>query len=254
MTALVPQKVASLIVQEVNEYITIAERHMLEDDPKYLDWLNRIEAMNVPELAGLRAYTYALVASVRGDVYDFERSIADARRGDVERSDILVLQLIGYANLSYATKASSAFQQHVDIKNGNLQGHLNIGACIGSFQRVSELMVQAKRANLDLRWGAIEEWARASAILADRNCSDEECAKLLDVVGEVLRPRSLFWLDAHPKVLPDEEQGTVLLRFRVAVSPDEAATMSGEYVQKLVEAGLDDSPLMVNFVGVKFAS
>lgn len=254
MTALQPQELCDALLNEISKHTVISTHYLTPTDPVYLGWLDKAETLRGLHLEGARAFVMAHIAPVAGNVYLMESSIGDARRHGIENSLIHAAQMFGYTNLAYATKARGAFVQAVDISKSNLSELIHIGVCIGSILRVDELIEQATNARLDLGWPNAPAWKRAAAILKEVCFSDELGAKIIDIVGEVLRPRSLFWLDMHPRVMPDEEQGTVLVRYRVSVTPYEAAKMNGEVVEKLVHAGLDKAPLLVNFVGVNIAS
>ncbi|KTT17967.1 hypothetical protein NS331_16555 [Pseudacidovorax intermedius] len=78
---------------------------------------------------------------------------------------------------------------------------------------------------------------------------DSEYARVLDLAGEMLRQRRLFWLDRSPRLLFDEEMDCHWVQFRIAVSPEDAADMTGELISLLVEADLDRLPINVSFYG-----
>jgi hypothetical protein len=252
MPTAVPLEVANAVWSEINAYIAVMQEHLTTTDERYLDWHSRTEQLAAPDLAGARALCRALLEHLTGNAHDFELAVRDARIANALQQKIYETQLIGYSNLTFATKALGVFRRTVDIKNLNIQRFIEVGVTIGSFQRIDELVTQAASAKLDLAsLSRLPAWLKASQILRARNFSDEQCAKVVDVAGEVLRDSALFWLDTHPKVVPDEGQGLVLLRYRVATSPADAAAMTGRMVEKLIDAGLDEAPLMITFVGAQ---
>lgn len=252
MSSAVSQEEASVVWSEINEYLAVMQRHITMDDERYIDWQARSTRIGEPALAGARALCRALIAHMAGDAYGFEAEIGESRIAGAPQQLIFESQLIGYSNLTFGTKALDVFRRIVDIKYLNIQRFIQVGAAIGAFQRIEELVAQATKAKLELAsLAALPAWRTAARILQGRNFTDEQCAKVVDVAGEVLRDRELFWLGLQPKVVPDEGQGVVLLRYRVATSPASAAEMTGQMVAKLIDAGLDDAPLLITFVGVQ---
>lgn len=249
MIAPMPATIAYAVLEEINAHLVAARRFLEPSDPLYMGWLDKVERLP-EEFAGARALVMASAAQVVGDVHRLEHFIAIARRADAPRQAILETQLVGYANLAYASKANGAFRQAVDIRNGNISSFIHIGLSIGALQRMQELIDQARRANISLEGvSALRGFEGAAEILRAQSFSDEDCAKVIDAAGEVLRARSLFWLDSAPQVIADEGQALVLLRYRIDVTPIEAANACGELVEKLIARGLDTAPLVLTFVG-----
>lgn len=235
----------------MNERMVSIESHLSSTGEEYLSWMARLQAAKEQSEA---AYwnCYAFLGHMAGSVFEFEEGIVNARKAGAHPPTIHETQMIAYSNLSYATKAQSAFRRFVDIRNLNIGAYIGLGSTIGAFQRIDELVTQAAAAKLDLSsLSTLPSWLNAARVLRDRNVSDEQCAKLVDMAGEVLRDTKLFWLDLKPSVMADEGQGTVLVRYRVAASPADASAMNGRFVDSLIDAGLDEVPFLITFVGTK---
>ncbi|MDQ0040805.1 hypothetical protein [Variovorax boronicumulans] len=235
----------------MNTYCIVMQRHLERTDERYLAWFDRIAKLEKAD-AGAFAVCSAQLSHFTGDVREMEDFIAVARKAGLLVQPIRETQLMGYVNLTFATKAQGVFRQAVDVRYGNIASFIQMGTVVGAFQGISELATQAEKANLSL--SAVQRlpsWLRAAEVLREQDFSDEQCAQVMDLVGEVLRADKLFWLDAGAKVSIDEGQGVVLVRLRVATTPIHAADMTTRVVEKLIDKGLDSAPLLVNFVGTQ---
>ncbi|VWX63203.1 conserved hypothetical protein [Burkholderiales bacterium 8X] len=251
MSAPEPLPLGAVLSTEMNRRMGAMDHHLRSDDPQIIQWLDQMPKVRAASPA-LEALCQANIYHMMGDTARFEEWIAVARRNDAPWDAVFETQVVGYANLSYATKGYEVFRRLVDIARLNVGRLIGLGVSLGAFQRIEELATQAANAKIDLSGiKLLPEWIRAAQILRDRSLSDEDCAKVVDVAGSLLREHQLFWTESSPRLLLSEAAGEVVLRFRVDLTPDEASVLTGVLVDRLVSEGLDVSPLLVNFVGTK---
>jgi len=183
-------------------------------------------------------------------VNGLEEAIAKARKADAEVAQILTTQAVCYANLGFASKALSAFRRVVDIQNMNVTVGIHTGVACGAFQRIEELANQAELAKMDLSGiKNLPKWRAAAAAMSHQGVTDDEYARVVDLAGEVIRSRKLLWQDKAPGVVANGLDCPVVLTMRVDVTPTEAAQMSLEFADKMIDADLHLMPLLVAFVG-----
>lgn len=235
---------------DINARLISIPRYMDKGDPMVVQWDEGIRKLNSTQPA-LGALARALWSTIHGDIDVFEMAIADARRAGALQEHILELQTIGYSNLGYASKALSAFQRLIDVRNSNITAGIHVGVACGGFHHIEMAAVQAERAKLDLSpIKSLPNWRIVAAALANQHVSDEVCAKIMDLAGEVMRPRRLFWMDTAPGIIANGIDQPVGVRMRVAVSPDEATLMELELADLVIERGWQHLPFFVTFVGV----
>lgn len=89
-------------------------------------------------------------------------------------------------------------------------------------------------------------------VLRRLEVGEDRLQAVLDVAGEVLRERNMFYNGTSPLVRTmDGEDGPGLLyQMKVAVSADVAAGMTFEVVDRLVDRHLDVEGVAFSFVGV----
>ncbi len=251
MTAPQPQSIVSSIIDEINVALVESNGYLAIDSQDIVAWdsaLRKVEKTQ-PELSAL---TRALWCVLLGDVVGMEGAIADARKAGAYSEHVLEVQTVGYTNLGYGTKGLAAFRRIVDIRNLNIASGIRAGVACAAFSRIEALAVQAENARLDLSMlQALPDWRRAALAIAHQGMTDDECARIVDIAGEVLRSRSLFWLDRAPGVISNGIDHPVILNMRVATTPEDASAMTLEVVDKLCAAELQGSSFLISFTGVK---
>ncbi len=114
---------------------------------------------------------------------------------------------------------------------------------------MKHLMEQAKRGNAELPVKNLALGRSVADLLAQSNVTDEICAQIIDVAGEVMRKHKLFWLGDMANFVLDRESSSVLMRFNIDVTYQGASSMTSEAVGLLIERNLDTVPFMIDFVG-----
>lgn len=194
----------------------------------------------------------AVIAHMRGNLEALEAHLLKAQKINKFDVDNETTRVCLYANLGFASKALEFFNNSVDIKHGNLSQFASNASGIGAFQRSIEIMQQASLAKLELpNLELMTALNEAGVILRDQGVADALCAKIIDVAGEVLRSRKLFWLNPHPAICVNKASRTVAMCMAVDVSPDEAANMTMETATKLIALNLDSAAFYVSFRGEK---
>ena len=251
MTAPQAKSIASDLDVEINDATKAAPRHLSPTDARVIEWDERLRKLEgaIPELGALlRAQWYAL----QGDVVGMEGAIATARKVGALPEHVLIVQTVSYSNLGFGTKGLNAYRRAIDIKNFNVTMGIQSGVACGAFQRINELVDQARKTQLDLSpLVHLDRFARAKAAIEHQGATDDDCARVVDLAGEVLRAKSLFWLDLAPEILAHGLDDPVVLLMRVDTTASEASQMSLDLVDKLIDSGMAQSPFLVSFVGTR---
>ena len=241
---------------KANGLIERVDRFM-HDHPRYADEsnltarriLNDSESLKHADI-GQYYLVRACVRSLYGDYGEAMRLLGVARRYPLAPAWLLSTHMGINANYLYATIAQEVMDEytatlHTYVPDAGL--HM---ASIGAFQSFNKLFEKANKANLafaDVRQA--QRMHEAANLLARLETTDADCAKVIDVAGEELRARSLFWLDASPDLVVDYDMQEVGLTFRVDVRYTEACEMMNGVVHKLMERGLQSIPLTIAFLG-----
>ena len=193
MQVLKPATIAQRIGNQINTAMIAMTTFFEPNEFRILRWsdeLNQLMKANAME-----AYRWqAILHHMTGNVGGMELSMQNASRLGLQPSDFSGNLLIGYANLTMATKALPHYQSGIDVKYGNISGGLSTGLAVGLFQRANELLEQLGLAALSAPKDVnIDKFKLAAQVLRSQGVTDELCATVVDAAGEVLRERKLFW-------------------------------------------------------------
>lgn len=187
-----------------------------------------------------------------GDIEGVERWAKNAERLGVSWVTLAEHLLVSYANLGYAGKGLQVFRDCVDVSRGNIGATIRLASAVGAFEQMKTLMNKASKAGISLAdaeiWPGTDKVAEA---VERAHISDDECAKVIDVAGEVMRKHRLFWTGERHDFIVDSEQPSVLMRFSVDVSYADACSMNLEAIDLLIDRNLDASSFKIDFVGAR---
>lgn len=249
MQVLKPATIAQRIGNQINTAMIAMTTFFEPNEFRILRWSDELnQLMKANAMEGYR--WQAILHHMTGNVGGMELSMQNASRLGLQPSDFSGNLLIGYANLTMATKALPHYQSGIDVKYGNISGGLSTGLAVGLFQRANELLEQLGLAALSApKEVNMDKVKLATQVLRSQGVTDELCATVVDAAGEVLRERKLFWLDQSPEYFVNDMSCTVGLQYRVSVDHSEAALMTMQTAEKLIERNLDTLPFYVTFLG-----
>lgn len=251
MPAIQPATIAARLQTQINDGMSSMKRFRDDSDFQLLRWQEEIGKLKAAD-PGAAALALALVAHMMGKIDDAESHFAQAEYCGFAPVSIGLGRLSVYANLCFASKALEQYRNFVDIKYMNLSDCVFQGGSCGAFQQAASLMKQAELAKVELTIdGTLVKLTQAAEALARWPVSDDQCARVIDAAGEVMRGHRLFWQDPAPKISVNSDAGTVAMRLRVDTTPAMAAQMTMETADKLIEQELDSLPFFVSFVGTQ---
>lgn len=253
MTAPTPETIGPQLQDQINRWIVNAERYLRNGDEPMLvkRWERDVEALEKHSAAAASLFR-ARLAEARGDLPQVLYWVGNALKLHAPHDDTVEACLVACSNLCCASEGLKWVRGHVDIKYGNIARSLRLMCSLGAFSELKRLFDQAERGGVDLTNAAMPaNVTEIAALISEAGVSDDECAAVIDVAGDVLRMHSLFWLGMQPEFLLDDEDQSLLIRYQVAVTPNEATTMTMEAINKLIERDLDRTAVMIGFVGMR---
>ncbi len=250
MTTAVLKSKGPELLAEISNFVSKAHCFLLPGDKSIFlqTWIREIEkVMKIDAVHG--SLLKAKLGEAHGDIEQVDYWLNNAQRLGVKPYQMAVNMLVAYCNLGYGSKALQVFRDHVDISHGNIGDTIWLTPGVGAFKYMKHLMEQAKRGNVELPETNLALSQSVADLLALSDVSDDACAQVIDVAGEVMRKRKIFWLGDMANFVLDHESSSVLMRFSVDASYQEASAMSTEAVELLIDRNLDTLPLMIDFVG-----
>jgi hypothetical protein len=239
------------LLSQLSEFVAHSKKFL---DPQsrsieVLRWEREIaDVMKVNAIEG--SFAKAKLAEAHGNIDDVEHWIRNATHLRASLLDTAPNLLVAYGNLGYASRGLKVFRDSVDISRGNIGQCLWLAAGLGAFQVMNQLMLQAERGKVELpERGELMQDLEIASIISKTGVSDDQCAAIIDVAGEVLRKYRLFWLGPQKEFILDRQSSSALMQFRVDANYEDASKMSEEAIKLLIERDLDALPLMINFVG-----
>lgn len=246
-----PATIALRTIEQIDECLSTATDFQSQTD--FFQYRMEDELVKLQKVDAIEAFKgRAYLALLRGDLQGIEDNLDKAERLRGESIFTGMPRLICYGGLLYATKALNLFAHYVDVQNGTLSKGVVIAASIGAFQQYANVRAQAHRANIELPFvEEMKEFDEAVDLLREYEVSDADCAKVMDAAGEVLRNHGHFWNGDFHKLTLDKGFGSVGMQIQVCITAQEAASMTLETADKLIERDLDTLPFYVSFLGIK---
>lgn len=193
----------------------------------------------------------AELAQTVGDEEGAKGFFANARKlGAGSRADLG--EAVSSANRGYFSVAAELLER---VPEDDLVGDESLlRTCVttGAFERHLIGISALERAKLENKLGDRTVIARrAQKVLKELKVSKGHVQAVLDVAGEIMRERDLWWLGIQPEitVINEDDHKSVFYQFAVATSPSLAAAMTLDFVDLLLGRGVDPEPVSVCFVG-----
>ena len=251
MRVVKPATIAKRVGDQINESMLDMTGFFEPHAFRILRWRDELQKLMKADAKEAHRWD-AMLHHMTGNATEMERSINNAIALGLPASLAATDFLTGFANLTMAGKALPHYQKSVDIKYGNLLDSVYVGVAVGLFQRADVLFEQALLAKLEMpKEFDVDVVKTAAHLLRSQGVTDELCAQVVDAAGEVLRGRGLFWLDQSPKLMVNDLTKTVGIQYRVAADYADAALMTIETAEKLIDRDLDTLPFYVTFIGAE---
>lgn len=191
----------------------------------------------------------AFIEHLQGDLEMAERYFTRAEAAGQKSFGLASLRARVCQNLSRFSKSAEWARKVPWVEGHEADVGLMLLSGSGAFFAASNLLIRADLANMSQNFRQLEAM-REIAKWVDGQDLDEQISKVLDLAGEMMIFRRLFWLDLSPRIQFDAEMQCPGVRFLLEVTPEEAALMNEELIDKIVEAGLDAVPVTVGFIGL----
>jgi hypothetical protein len=244
MSAAQPATIAESLGNELKAWLLAATTYCGENDFQFKRWAREVEKLlRVDAMAGsvLKAQLFQCTGDVDQSMYwsNNLRKLGDGRKAS--RLDSVLL-----SNCGHFSKAAEL----VDLLNpAERVAEFPVLFLIGAFDE----LLEAHNAHLDAE---IPEFHHAAQIavrcrmtLQTLHISQEHLRKVLDLAGEVLRERRMFFVGQAP-VIHTHEDG-LLYQLLVDVEAVDAAALTNEVIVRMVDADLDVPGLAFSFVGTR---
>ena len=253
MTA--PQPLARIeqIERELSELVVLLPRFLERSDPRVIQWEDEIERSLQGKGNRAKAFEVrAFLAHMTGDIEFVERCMERAEINGASELALAALRTTIYSNLGFSTKAQEAGRRAFEVARLNLAIGVLWMTSAGALNFAAKLLDQAALAKIDCSHITHYDAILKVASYTKMNVfSDAEFGKILDMAGELMREKKLFWLDLAPRISFDAEMNCAGIRYRLDVSPEEASELNSQLTEKIVEADLVLVPLTVRFIGVQ---
>ena len=165
-----------------------------------------------------------------------------------------------YSNRGYAKRvismADQVLSQRGSIRFSDLMRPV---ASMGGFQAICRSADAASQRQEVLvgMTNLLEKSRRACAVMKNLQITDDDVSAAVDVAGEIMREQRLVWMGQIPDVETFDEDcdfHSLMLQFRIGVSPRKASELTFELIVRLVDRDLDRAGLSVCFLGVDLES
>jgi len=233
-----PHTTINRIGARIRDILGDAAHYLSPDDFVFRRILRDCDAlMKVDPIQGHLATAMALQLS--GDEQGVRRHFANARRLTPDPDgQIAHLWAQATANLGLFSESHRALAESLTAQSGFFPYRAGLAVTVGAFHLLFERLHEALSKNIAMLYGLpLEKAYQALAALDREPASDEDVAAMLDVAGEVLRDRKMFYLDHGPrwKVLTEAGIHMVHFVFRVQGDPEKVADMNYELAMRTAE-------------------
>lgn len=250
-----PQTLVNSLREELNVFVIGVKNTHRYERATFLVLMKKCEDLQKTEVVKASLLRAFLNSSI-GDFNEAERMLRNAElNGGVDEARIE--RFTHYANHGFALKGLSLVDDVFNYRNGNgLMELARAAVAVGAFRKVATAVRDSIKNNEVLNMTGLHRLAcRAEGVMGQLGVSDAQLAAMLDVAGASLRSHSLLWETGLPDItVLEAEQGGPGLAFeyRVDVSPQEAAQMTWDLTEALVNRDLDLPNVAVGFLGTNF--
>lgn len=243
-----PKTIASDLVDEINRLLNQGHYYPADSEEitSFFDRIGKLDENAPNEARALRSLAYQLCGNADAAL-DQCRALTseNGRNPAIDRLCVL-------SNLGRATEGLEFFQKAGSPDTGNFTTAVAAGLAFGAFRTLGQFIHKAKTMRLSNMDGVPQQTILAAAqILQEHETSDDQIAATVSVAGDVLRDHGLFYL-GDPRVDTFEEQGMVRLCYRLAVTPSQATTLYGDFLDRLDDADISvPAGFLLAFEGVE---
>lgn len=248
---------AQTIVAELDKDFDAFQRSVFRwddyDGAAYADLLHRAESLARSDAVSSNIFQ-AKLASVVGDAELVERWCRNLELNrQIDRA--LHMRFHHYVNQGYASKGQEILPKLFAQRGNSNLLTIALGAiAVGAFYTAIEAINAAESRQEQLKMTAIIDQIRpAHAVIADMGISDAEIAKIFDEAGHVLREARMNWSSNNVSIiaLPRSEGGPAMsVEWPIMVTPEEAARLTWEVTDRLVDRDLDLPGFSLGFMGL----
>lgn len=241
------------IFPEIIKYVEQLEKTGCVDEGWYQvlrQSLSEIARTNVRFADIRRSY----LASLSGKKADFEAAVKNLEANN-HKADAL---LENYGHLLNHGYASQAFEYALTvIENRHITMAMDVFSAVvtnGGFQLVNNYVCTASDRQESLHARPVfQKVKEVVQVMEQLNICDMDIVKMKDVAGEILREHNRVWAgdSTHVTTLNAEQGGPqLLIEYFVGVTPAEAAQMSWDLAERLIDRELDKAGVCLNFLGI----
>lgn len=241
MTLALPETIAKTLLDEVAVILSASKRYLtnegLTNEAQTIRRLfresDKLAKADALAAHSVRAQTYALLGDVDQASYYLNAALHLSNDADVHSLACGVL-----INLGLFSEGQKHYLYGMNPVSGQYARFGEGGLICGAFKQTRLFLSEARKMQLDLSAFRVDQVEAASRMADLNGLSDEVAGQILDVAGEVLRERHLFWLNPFPDLeivdVPGELQ-SIFMTFRVDASSDEAFEMNMRVAELLAE-------------------
>lgn len=197
----------------------------------------------------------AKLGSVLGNTEEVERWCRNLEHNNF-RVQALHMRFQHYVNTGYATKGQELFASVIANRSDQNLVHLLHGAiAIGAFNAAFNALEQANMRKEKIGSSDfIQKIKSNNSVVVELGLEDSRIGRMFDEAGAILREVHMNWssYDLSIIALTRSSGGPAMsVEWPVAVTPAEAARLTWELTDRLVEKDLDIPGFSVGFLGTK---
>lgn len=247
MSAPLPATTANQILARLDLLIESATVYMSPSSSVFTrlhDELDRLGKANAAE----RSLLLTILFTLCGDREKSEYYWRNAERLHVPKDRLIFSKITTLINLGYATEALEQMRK-IDLREHELPSNLMRNTpANGAFRAINGVFEQAIKMNFQ----SLPDRALLPSVVEIMDGwgdTDDDYCHALDIAGEILRERRLFFKDSvrvDPVQSPlDGGAGYVRLAYRVSVDFKTSLDMTLEYADRLARSGRKIPPSMI---------
>lgn len=239
-----PATIAADLSEQVKAWLRAATGYAEKSDFRVKLWLRdaeRLAGVNAASGSIIRALVFQCVGDIESALYWSNNVRQLGNSTEAAKLEAIILSNLGYftkaaEQISNMAAADRAVDWQVLVLCGSFSGLLEAD------QRFPDAAAEGFKAAV-----ALADGCRMS--LGALRISEAHLRQVLDLAGEVLRERRLFFIGETP-VIHAHDEG-VLYELLIDVEPAKAAELTNEVVHRMVASDLDVPGLAFAFVGTR---
>lgn len=245
MSAPQPQTIANDLQEQLHQLALNAGRtsNVQSLMKLFMSECDKLQNVDVIMASLLKSNFFALAGNRKDSEYWTRNAVQNGGRQAATPYIETNLFLMGYISEAYA-HFENAFMNR---GNRPASTYARKALSIGLFRKANWVISQLDAQSIPDELKALA--TKGQAVIDQLGITDQQICALMDEAHQLIREKGLIWLDEFPKFNLNDGNTQLCITYRVEITPDEAADLTWQLIDRLIAKDLASIGLVVGYQG-----